>query len=138
MVGDAFMAPYELGQSGPWSATDSSRVPGIQWLQILADHFRDSCWLNPEPLGRWNGSTIEDIARVFEMFPLTTEGLTEAMAWGTQRRSTAGDAAALRFLFGRLYGDGEGIGWEETRPTPLIIRSVRRPSTRTASDAEMT
>ncbi len=80
MVGDAFMAPYELGQSGPWSATDSSRVPGIQWLQILADHFRDSCWLNPEPLGRWNGSTIEDIARVFEMFPLTTEGLTEAMA----------------------------------------------------------
>ncbi len=80
MVGDAFMAPYELGQAGPWSATDTSRVPGIEWLRILADHFTDSCWLNPEPLSRWNGSTIEDIGRVFEMFPLTPEGLTEAMA----------------------------------------------------------
>jgi uncharacterized protein with von Willebrand factor type A (vWA) domain len=47
---------------------------------MLDDHFRDSCWLNPEPLSRWMGTTIEDIGRVFEMFPLTTEGLTEAMA----------------------------------------------------------
>jgi len=80
MVGDAFMAPYELGQAGAWSATDPTRVPGLQWLQILKDHFRDSCWLNPEPLGRWQGTTIESIGEVFDMFPLTTEGLTEAMA----------------------------------------------------------
>ncbi|HQR80653.1 MAG TPA: VWA domain-containing protein [Actinomycetota bacterium] len=80
MVGDAFMAPYELGQAGPWSATDATRVAGIEWLRTLADHFRDSCWLNPEPLSRWTGTTIEDVARVFDMFPLTTEGLTEAMA----------------------------------------------------------
>lgn len=80
MVGDAFMAPYELGQAGPWSATDTSRVPGIEWLRILADHFTDSCWLNPEPLSRWNGTTIEAIGEVIDMFALTTEGLTEAMA----------------------------------------------------------
>jgi uncharacterized protein with von Willebrand factor type A (vWA) domain len=80
MVGDAYMAPYELGQAGPWSATDATRVPGIEWLRTLTDHFRDSVWLNPEPLSRWEGTTIEDVGRVFEMFPLTTEGLTEAMA----------------------------------------------------------
>ncbi len=80
MVGDAFMAPYELGQAGPWSANDNSRVPGIEWLRILGDHFTDSCWLNPEPLSRWHGTTIEAIGEVIDMFPLTTEGLTEAMA----------------------------------------------------------
>ncbi|MCB0903596.1 MAG: VWA domain-containing protein [Actinobacteria bacterium] len=80
MVGDAYMAPYELGQAGPWSATDATRVPGIEWLRILTDHFSDSVWLNPEPLSRWEGTTIEEVGRVFEMFPLTTEGLTEAMA----------------------------------------------------------
>ena len=80
MVGDAFMAPYELGMAGAWSATDASRVAGIDWLRMLADHFRDSCWLNPEPLSRWDGTTIEDIGEVFDMVPLTTDGLTEAMA----------------------------------------------------------
>ena len=80
MVGDAFMAPYELAQVGPWSATDNSRVRGIDWLQILTDHFRDSVWLNPEPVRRWEGTTIEIVGEVMDMFPLTTDGLTEAMA----------------------------------------------------------
>jgi uncharacterized protein with von Willebrand factor type A (vWA) domain len=80
MIGDAFMAPYELGQPGPWSSTDTTRVSGLEWLRILADHFRDSCWLNPEPQRRWPGTTIEAIGEVFSMFPLTTDGLTEAMA----------------------------------------------------------
>lgn len=80
MVGDAFMAPYELGQPGPWSATDSTRVSGLEWVRILADHFRDSVWLNPEPERRWPGTTIEAIGEAIDMFPLTTDGLTEAMA----------------------------------------------------------
>jgi uncharacterized protein with von Willebrand factor type A (vWA) domain len=80
MVGDAFMAPYELNQAGPWSVNDTSRVPGIEWLRILSDHFTDACWLNPEPVSRWSGTTIEAIGEVIDMFPLTTEGLTEAMA----------------------------------------------------------
>jgi uncharacterized protein with von Willebrand factor type A (vWA) domain len=80
MVGDAFMAPYELGQPGPWSATDSTRVSGLEWVRILADHFRDSVWLNPEPERRWAGTTIEVIGEAIDMFPLTTDGLTEAMA----------------------------------------------------------
>lgn len=80
MVGDAFMAPYELGQRGAMSAEDSSSVSGLEWLNILNTHFRQSVWLNPEPQSRWRGTTIEEIGRVFEMFPMTVDGLTDAMA----------------------------------------------------------
>ncbi len=48
-------------------------------LQILQSHFSDSVWLNPEPETRWSGTTIQDVASLFEMFPLTLDGLAEAM-----------------------------------------------------------
>lgn len=80
IVGDAFMARYELGQRGAYSATDNSGVSGIDWLHILRDHYRHSVWLNPEPQSRWAGTTIEDVGAVFDMFPMTIDGLTDAMA----------------------------------------------------------
>ncbi len=80
MVGDALMAPYELLASTPGLGGDSARRGGLEWLQILADHFSDSVWLNPEPQSRWDGTTIEEIGRVFPMYPMTVDGLTEAMA----------------------------------------------------------
>ncbi|MDP4014477.1 MAG: VWA domain-containing protein [Candidatus Nanopelagicales bacterium] len=80
MVGDAFMAPYELLQSGRLSVDDDVSVSGLEWLSTLRDHFRQSVWLNPEPLSRWTGTTIQDVAEVFDMFPMTVDGLTEAMA----------------------------------------------------------
>ncbi len=80
MVGDAYMAPYELHMGGPWGPAERATISGWEWLQILKDHFTDAVWLNPEPLPRWSGSTIEDIASVLPMFPLTVDGLTEAMA----------------------------------------------------------
>jgi uncharacterized protein with von Willebrand factor type A (vWA) domain len=79
IVGDAYMAPYELGHSSVMSATDDARVTGLEWLQILVRHFRQSAWLNPEPQNRWRASTIEQIAEVIEMYPMTVDGLTEAM-----------------------------------------------------------
>lgn len=79
MVGDAYMGPYELGQRGQASATDRSGMSGLEWLHLLKHHFPDSVWLNPEPQVRWPGSTIEYIARVIDMYPLTVDGLTEAM-----------------------------------------------------------
>ena len=42
-------------------------------------HFRRSVWLNPEPQRFWNGNTIEQIGKVFDMFPLTLDGLGNAM-----------------------------------------------------------
>ncbi len=76
-VGDAYMHPGELMMSsGNW--WDGSRGPvGITWLARLADRFPRSVWLNPEDREIWNAPTIVEIRRVFEMFPLTLEGLDE-------------------------------------------------------------
>jgi uncharacterized protein with von Willebrand factor type A (vWA) domain len=81
LVGDALMAPYELLSAG--GAIDPAlgdRMEGIRWLQLLADSFERSAWLNPEPPQYWSGNTIEYVRQVFPMFPLTIEGLGEAVA----------------------------------------------------------
>jgi uncharacterized protein with von Willebrand factor type A (vWA) domain len=80
VVGDALMAPYELTHPGFTLQYGGDRpTEGIAWLQMLAQHFERSVWLNPEPPGYWAGTTIEVIARVFPMFPLTLDGLGEAV-----------------------------------------------------------
>jgi len=81
VVGDALMAPYELMSAGGsihWES-DGERAEGIVWLMRLQKHFRRSVWLNPEPQKYWLGNTIENIASVFDMFPLTLDGLGESM-----------------------------------------------------------
>ena len=50
------------------------------WFMMLARHFERSCWLNPEPVNYWQGNTIEVVRQAFEMFPLTVDGLGEAVA----------------------------------------------------------
>ena len=59
----------------------------IVWLMMLEDHFERACWLNPEPQKYWGGNTIEYVAQVFEMFPLTLEGLGEGVAHLTKSRA---------------------------------------------------
>jgi uncharacterized protein with von Willebrand factor type A (vWA) domain len=81
MVGDALMAPYELlRQGGAISLNDRNVLPGIAWFMMLQQHFRHATWLNPEPQNYWGGTTIDQVRQVFEMFPLTLEGLSQAMA----------------------------------------------------------
>lgn len=81
MVGDALMAPYELMHGGfsLMYGGSESNVEGLVWLQRLARHFERSAWLNPEPPKYWPGTTIEAIAKVFSMFPLTLDGLGQAV-----------------------------------------------------------
>jgi uncharacterized protein with von Willebrand factor type A (vWA) domain len=80
IVGDALMAPYELmRQGGAISLNDNNALPGIAWLTMLQQHFKSSVWLNPEPPAYWDGNTIQAVRHVFEMFPLTLEGLTHSM-----------------------------------------------------------
>jgi hypothetical protein len=87
VVGDALMAPYELTHPGfTLQYGGDGPVEGIVWLQRLARHFERSVWLNPEPPKYWPGTTIEAIATVFPMFPLTLDGLGEAVAHLTQGR----------------------------------------------------
>lgn len=80
MVGDALMAPYELLAPTASRAGESHAQSGLEWFQLLADHFTDAVWLNPEVGSRWSGTTIAEVAEVFPMFPLTVDGLAEAMA----------------------------------------------------------
>ncbi|RLB51080.1 MAG: VWA containing CoxE family protein [Deltaproteobacteria bacterium] len=80
VVGDALMAPYELLHAGgSLDLGDEAGVEGIVWLMRLQDHFHRSAWLNPEPGRFWYGNTIEYVANVFDMYPLTLAGLGEAM-----------------------------------------------------------
>ena len=79
MVGDAYMAPYELLYRTPGSADGGGSMSGLEWITLLKEHYPQSVWLNPEPENRWRGSTIDEVARVIDMYPLTVDGLTEAM-----------------------------------------------------------
>jgi uncharacterized protein len=89
VVGDALMAPYELmRQGGAISLNDNNALSGIAWLTMLQQHFKSCVWLNPEPPTYWDGNTIQAVRQVFEMFPLTLEGLTQSMQFlnrGQQR-----------------------------------------------------
>jgi uncharacterized protein len=83
MVGDAAMHPAELLGAGDYEyyATGHHGPPstGLKWLTKLADHFRRFAWLNPDPPSYWRGGTADQIARVFPMFQLTLDGLSEAI-----------------------------------------------------------
>jgi uncharacterized protein with von Willebrand factor type A (vWA) domain len=80
VVGDALMAPYELMlRSGLNGRYTPDGLEGIVWMMQLAQHFERSAWLNPEPSGSWWSPTIRTLRSVFSMFPLTVEGLGEAV-----------------------------------------------------------
>ena len=86
VVGDALMAPYELLAEGAPLALGDESLRGIDWLGRLEAHFDRACWLNPEPPETWFHNTIEQVAQVFTMFPLTLDGLGEAVAHLTRGR----------------------------------------------------
>lgn len=80
-VGDACMGPYELfAVGGTIDYFDHNETPGIEWLQRIRRHYPRSVWLNPEPQVRWmHHPTINTIAKLFKMYPLSVTGLTEAV-----------------------------------------------------------
>ena len=67
IVGDAAMHPAELLGMGDYEyyATGQAGEPttGHKVLAKLADHFRRSVWLNPDPPTYWRGGTAEEIAK---------------------------------------------------------------------------
>ncbi|WP_394835152.1 VWA domain-containing protein [Pendulispora rubella] len=84
IVGDAAMHPGELLGGGDWSYYSShpseKSMPGIRWMQLVADHFRKSAWLNPDPPQYWKGGTAEALSQIFPMYQMTLDGLGEAIA----------------------------------------------------------
>lgn len=80
IVGDAYMHPYELIQSGiaaTWGNTNP--VSGLDWLKRIREKAPNSIWLNPEHKRIWSAPTIRLVHSVFPMFPLTLEGITDAV-----------------------------------------------------------
>ncbi|MBI5441878.1 MAG: VWA domain-containing protein [Deltaproteobacteria bacterium] len=80
-VGDASMAPYELlVPNGTLERYRTGNTRGIDWLRMIAEAFPKRAWLNPvqEPSWRYY-ETIDTVAGLFPMFPLTLEGLERAV-----------------------------------------------------------
>jgi uncharacterized protein with von Willebrand factor type A (vWA) domain len=105
VVGDALMHPAELLDAGGMiSYYASSRTAGLEWLRRLAAHFRRAAWLNPEPDRFWAGTTIEAIASVFPMWPLTLDGLAGTVRYlvrGGERPRVPAPASWLKAVGGR-------------------------------------
>jgi uncharacterized protein with von Willebrand factor type A (vWA) domain len=84
-VGDAAMAPYEITDvGGGIDDFDASGAPGIVWFRRIMAHFRKVAWLNPTPREQWGWTQSNAIIRELvgeKMYPLTTDGLTEATRW---------------------------------------------------------
>ncbi len=78
VVGDALMAPWELMDRSGWY-NEGETQEGVVWLMKLVETYPQSVWLNPEPVSGWAQNTIDVIRRVFHMFPLTLEGLGDAV-----------------------------------------------------------
>jgi uncharacterized protein with von Willebrand factor type A (vWA) domain len=84
MVGDAAMHPGELLGAGDFDyysrAREGEQLSGLRWMTLLAEHFRRSIWLNPDEPHYWRGGTAEALGKVFPMYPLTLDGLSEGIA----------------------------------------------------------
>ena len=80
LVGDASMSPYELMEK--WGAIyyyERNDIPGVVRLKQIADHFTHAVWLNPDDPRAWVHPTVQMIGKLFPMYPLTLEGLGEAI-----------------------------------------------------------
>jgi len=80
-VGDASMAPYELMASdGSIYVQERSGKPSIEQLKTLAETFPHNVWLNPVPTRMWSYThTINAISQIFPMYPLSLDGLEQAI-----------------------------------------------------------
>jgi len=79
-VGDASMAPYELfeshgGYGYAYGRRSRAALSGLQWLQRIRRRCPSSIWLNPDPERWWNHPTVRAIGGVYEMYPMTLDGL---------------------------------------------------------------
>lgn len=84
VVGDAAMHPAELVGAGDWAfyqagGSHEGAQRGVDWMQKIAEHYTRSAWLNPDPPQYWRGGTAQVLSSLYEMFPLTLDGLGDAV-----------------------------------------------------------
>jgi uncharacterized protein with von Willebrand factor type A (vWA) domain len=81
IVGDASMSPYEVTHPGG-SIEHMNEEAGATWLKRLTGTYASAAWINPTPEAYWAHSASTSILRQLmddRMFPLTLQGLEEAM-----------------------------------------------------------
>lgn len=82
IVGDAAMNPAELTLPGGSIFYDhANALPGLEWLRRVRTRLPRTAWLNPEPERFWEITSNQMVRSVFEMFPLSLDGLARAIAW---------------------------------------------------------
>jgi len=80
LMGDARMAIYELTEMyGAINYYERNETPGIVWLKRIAEHFTHCVWLNPVSPRFWIHPTVQIIGKSFPTFPLTLDGLGQAV-----------------------------------------------------------
>ncbi len=80
-VGDASMSPYEIAYPGG-SVEHWNEEAGAAWMQRITGLYKSAVWLNPVRQEHWHFThSIEMLNELMEgrMFPMTVEGLSEAM-----------------------------------------------------------
>ncbi len=90
IVGDAAMSPYEIFYRGG-SVEHYNDEAGIIWLRRLSAHFKHLAWINPLPEYEWEYYESVGLLRDFtgnRMFPMTVDGLTQAMRCLKNSRNT--------------------------------------------------
>lgn len=83
-VGDAQMAPREMFTQFNYTGLDGKpgRRCGMEWLQLIRQRYTHAVWLNPGDRPTWGEywtRTYDAVANTFPMYPLTVEGMEEAM-----------------------------------------------------------
>ena len=81
IVGDAAMSPYEISHPGG-SIEHMNEEAGAVWLKRLTNTYPSAAWINPTPEAYWGHSASTTMIRQLmdgRMYPLTLEGLDEAM-----------------------------------------------------------
>jgi uncharacterized protein len=81
MVGDASMSPYEITHPGG-SVEHFNEESGAVWMHRITNTYPATVWLNPVPEKQWGYSQSTKIIKELvndRMYPLTLEGLDEAM-----------------------------------------------------------
>lgn len=82
LVGDAMMEPSELLSGSYYSYGVRDSVPGIEWFQRFKQRYPHIIWLNPAKRPQWSSywsHTYDVLADLFPMYPLSVDGLEEAL-----------------------------------------------------------
>ena len=89
-VGDASMSPYEITHPGG-SVEHFNEEAGVTWLHRMTNTYPATAWLNPVPEKQWGYSQSVKIVKELmndRMYPLTLEGLSDAMKELTRKHGS--------------------------------------------------